>query len=306
MDPITTPAAPVAPATPAPVTPVAPAPMAPAAPVSVTPPASPATSAAPAPASAAAPASTDSGATPPATAGDSVPPSPEDANLAKRLSDTQRALHSKAEEAAQLRKRLDEIARHPSLGPVADPASGTPTADAPDPELDAAWERYTKAPDDKTAFRLQAEYNAMLAEKRTRASLEKQARDAENAQRAQQRQMHVKSTITKTVQQIAPDVEPQDFWAYSMQAQMETPAEILDPFERIEWQIDRAISIVRERNARLTQSASTVAAEKAAMTRSAGAVMPGGNGAGVVSPVTPAAKPLTFAEQAATARARIA
>ena len=216
-------------------------------------------------------------------------------------------MHRATAEASQLRRSLSAILTHPDLGPLAKPivaGQGTPDA-AGDKKLADAYKSYKEAPDDETAFRNLLKTARELSREDVLSDLTGHAVDAENTQRLQQRKRAVGKAINDHVVQIAPDVNMKVFWQVSRQAMDETPIQVTDPAERIEWQMNRAIQLSRELVKELIGPASAAASEAAAIQHAAGAVMPAGHAAPGAPPAATPEQPLTFAEQAQRNKVRI-
>ena len=65
----------------------------------------------------------------------------------------------------------------------------------------------------------------------------------------------IKGHIAQHVQQVAPDIDVEDFWTVAPRVQRETPAHLRTVGERLEWQTRRAVQIVREQYQRVRQRA---------------------------------------------------
>lgn len=265
---------------------------------------SPQVSATPAPAAPAAPAQPVSAtAQPQVPQAPATPGSPDALQTAdKRIKDAQQRMHEATTEASQLRAQLTAILNHPLLGPVAKTVAQTPQQPQPDDTVDKAWKEYQSAPDDKTAFAKLLE----AAEERTYRRLRREAEEAkmqrQNAERTKQRDMLLAQHITKTVQETAPDVPLDLFWAMAERAEAETPVTLQTLPERIEWQVGRAVELSRgllKPNSQQTNQTTATQVQQPAQ-----AVMPGGGaGPAATTPSQPGQYP-TLVEQIKAAQSR--
>jgi hypothetical protein len=173
------------------------------------------------------------------------------AEAEKRLKDTQAWAHKKAQEAAQLRSELNMVLKTPAFQQALDSLGQTTEGKTPeqtqaDYELQAAFREYAASPSDEAAFQkliaIASERGRRGAVKDFQQMLER--RDAEQAVR--QRNQLARNTIERTVEQIAPDVPLELFWAMAERAEMETPAQLTEEAARLTWQTDRAVALARQ------------------------------------------------------------
>jgi hypothetical protein len=81
-----------------------------------------------------------------------------------------------------------------------------------------------------------------------RDALTAEAVKRENSARAARGLAQIKTGITTWLDQQAPDVDQEVFWAWAAPtATRECPATLTDPAERVAWQAQRAVALMRER-----------------------------------------------------------
>jgi hypothetical protein len=205
----------------------------------------------------------------------------------KRIRDTQNWGHQKAQEAAQLRNQLNALFNDPRMQQIQQVVDGrgaapaTPVEAAQDLDLKRAWLEYQSSPNDEAAFGKLLQLAEERASRKTMDQVQTvlQRREAEAA--IKQRNIQAAETINKTVSELAPDVPLELFWAMSGRAEMETPANLTDYGQRLEWQVERAVALSRgalqARIAQLQQNRQ----QQQAVTQQAAAIMPAGGAAPV-------------------------
>lgn len=182
----------------------------------------------------------------PETKSDSPAPTVEE--VAKRLQDTQRWGHQKAAEAAQLKAQLAALYNHPIIQEAIKKLSGDTQTPQPDPEVEElrkAWADYQQSGSDEEAFMKLVKIAESRAEAKATKKIEQTLTERQKAEQAKQQHMTAARAIEDTVKKVAPNVPVKLFWAYSEQAEAETPRELVGTLEGLAWQVDRAIALAK-------------------------------------------------------------
>lgn len=227
---------------------------------------------------------------PPAPAGDS--PAAD-----KRVKDAQAKMHEKATEAAELAKEnadlratLSRIFTDPQYRPAEMPADEP--SELSDAELDKLWTDYQNVPEgeEKQAYKRMLLQSTDLALKRLAGVSSKERVAEQNKQRAIQQATSLKTAITAQVQQLAPDVDLDLFWDWGARvAQQESMArKFPDVTAMLDWQVNRAIQLVRGKTGSLGGRETAPEPAVQAVRQSAARVTPSGSlaprGAGETPP----------------------
>ena len=225
------------------------------------------------------------------------------ADAEKRLQDTQRWGHKNAEEAAKLRQSLSSIQNHPVIGKLLEVVSQGSQATPQNQqeaqeqaEMQQAWTDYQSSKSEEEAFAKIMRFAETRGAKRALAEFNQIQTERENASRIAQRNQLTVQAINKTVQDSAPDVPLQLFWAMSQQAEAETPNTITDYAERLQWQVGRAVDLSRGALAPRVQQAAQAAVTQQQVNAQAGVIMSPGSPAPGAQPAGIPEKPKTMAE----------
>jgi len=134
-----------------------------------------------------------------------------------------------------------------------------PVAPTMNPRVQAAWDAYQRAPDDRAAFTHLITTAVELGEERVLSRLEAREVAHVNETRAHQKKIAIVQTVNDAVAKEAPDVDLDIFWNFGRRAQAETPRHIVHPSARIEWQMKRAIELARAKQQALIAAATSSA-----------------------------------------------
>lgn len=226
-----------------------------------------------------------------------------------RTANAQRKMHDATTEAANLRKQLSSIqATHGPAQPDGTPSALDQELATVDAEITRLWQAYRGEQDEEKAADAYQRYmdaRDRRAELRVLKRLGDGALKAEAQERSVQAARAQWSAITDYVGKVAADVDIDLFRFFTRQAQTEAAQQgLTDPMAHLEWQINRAIELAREKQSTFTKGASTAATEAAARATTAGVVMAGG---GAEPPKTPPAAepaPATFVDAMRKGKAR--
>lgn len=222
----------------------------------------------------------------------------------QRVKDAQRRMHEATAETAKLRNQLSHLLNHPMLGPVIDKVINPRAPVNPqDDEVKRAWKEYQAAPSDEDAFRHLLAVTEARAKRAVLADLQNRDIERTNRARAQQRDLLVANAINKEVNEKAPDIPLELFWAMSSKAEVETPAHLVTVADKLEWQIGRAVELARAVIAPRTNTVAANAQQSQQVRQTAAVVMaPGSQPGSSVGGNTTA--PMTFVDQLKASQAR--
>jgi hypothetical protein len=210
---------------------------------------------------------------------------PGDSVEVKRRKDAQAKMHEATgtaaaleKENAELRAALRGIFANPQYRPAEAPADPEGLTDA---EVDKLWADYQNVPEgeEKQAYKRMLQQSSAIALKQL-AGVNSKERVADNNRRlAVQQATELKTAITAQVQQLAPDVDLDLFWDWgSHVAQREAMAKRFpDVTAMIDWQVNRAIQLVRGKTGSTTARAATPEPEVTSVRQSAARVTPSGS-----------------------------
>jgi len=197
----------------------------------------------------------------------------------KRVQDTQRAFHEKAQETVKLKNELNSIFNHPIYGPVLKAGLGDQTVVPGKPvedDVKRAWLEYQSAPNDEAAFAKLLQFAEDRGSRRAMGELEIRLNKQRDEQAAVQRQVLAAQTINEAVTQQAPDVPLELFWAMAGRAERETPGHVTHPDDRLVWQIARAVELSRGVLNPMLQKATAAAGVQTSVNQAGAVIMPGG------------------------------
>lgn len=115
-----------------------------------------------------------------------------------------------------------------------------------EPELQKAWQGYQTAPTDEAAFGHLLRVAEEGAQRQVIATLEQRARERQVRQQHAKIRQVVVDEVNERIAAIAPELPRRMVWAYFPLAAAQTPVNLTDLAERIQWQTERALELARQ------------------------------------------------------------
>lgn len=218
----------------------------------------------------------------------------------KRIADTQRWAHGEVQRRQQLERALKEVITNPSViaaleGKTAqEPQAGQ----VPSPGFEHVkpfLQRYKEAKTEEEAMAILMEAGTAQAMTKVQETLQAKERE----QTIVQAQSQAKQAVDMMVEQIAPDVNLQMFWAIAPDVEVNTPPHLTEPSERIQWQIQAGIQRVRQiQTPHVLKAAAYLLQNEQARTKLQALIAPGSNPPVSLMPGSQQARrPMNFVEQ---------